>query len=350
MKYRALGRTGLVVSEVGFSTLGIGHTEWIGVDKRKSAQTLIAAYDNGINFFDTAWMHGRGESERLLGRIFGSSSKVVIASKVPPRNSVWPADPGIRFREVFPPSHVFEHLRKTMSNIRRDVVDLYQFHVWNQEWVQDPDWSELIYRLRRSGRVRAIGISMNDHQPENSLAALESGLIDTVQVIYNIFDQSPEERLLPYCATHGIGVIARSPFDEGGLIGDIRADSAFPEGDFRNRYFEGEIKGEVWERVQRIAADTGMAIEQLPNLALRFCLGQCAVSTVVPGMLKADHVRMNVVASEQGRLPKDIMCRLHGHAWRRNHYPPPEIRRAVSKLKNRENGQPRDRLDVVRSH
>lgn len=326
MNYRKLGRTGLMVSEIGFGTWGIGNTSWIGAEKRRSVQALIAAYDAGINLFDTAWVYGRGESERLLARVFGKSGHVIIASKVPPRNGVWPAMPGVPLREVFPRTHVLEYLRKTVSNLNRDAVDLYQFHVWNDHWIDDPEWPELIEELRRSGRARFVGISINDHQPENALTALATGMIDTVQVIYNIFDQSPEDRLFPYCMEHDIGVIARVPLDEGGLTGNIRPGTTFPERDFRNRYFEGERKREVWERVQRIAMDLGIGIARLPNLALRFCVSHPAVSTVIPGMRKAAHVRLNAAVTQEGPLPKDVLVKLRSHQWARNYYPPPPER------------------------
>lgn len=324
MKYRNLGFTGLRVSEVGFSVWDIRNTSWLGADKRSAVQALIAAYDAGINFFDSAWVQGRGESERLLAQVFGKSANVIIASKVPPRNCIWPAAPTVPLRDVFPRTHVLEYLRKTVSNLRRDAVDLYQFHVWNDHWIEDPEWPELIEQLRRSGRARFIGISTNDHQPENALVALATGMIDTVQVIYNIFDQTPEDRLFPYCMTHGIGVIARVPFDEGGLTGEIRPDTVLPEQDFRSRYFEGDRKVEVWERVQGIAADMGISVSQLPNLALRFCLSHPAVSTVIPGIGEAVYVRSTAAAAEEDTLPVDIIQKLRTHRWERNYYPTSE--------------------------
>ena len=321
MRYRNLGYTGLRVSEVGFSVWGMGNTSWLGADKRSAVQALIAAYDAGINFFDSAWVHGRGESERLLAQVFGKSTNVVIASKVPPRNCIWPAASSVPLREVFPRAHVLEYLRKTVHNLRRDAVDLYQFHVWNDQWIEDPEWPELIEQLRRSGRARFIGISTNDHQPENALVALATGMIDTVQVIYNIFDQTPEDRLFPYCMAHGIGVIARVPFDEGGLTGDVRPDTVFPAQDFRSGYFEGARKVDVWERVQGIATDVGISVAQLPKLALRFCLSHPAVSTVIPGMGEAVYARSSAAAAEEDALPLDTIQKLRSHRWERNYYP-----------------------------
>lgn len=347
MNYRTLGRTGLRVSEVGFGTWGIGNTSWIGADKRSSVQALIAAHDAGINFFDTAWIYGHGESERLLARVFGKSNQVIIASKVPPRNHAWPAVSGIPLREVFPVSHVLEYLHKTTANLRRDAIDLYQFHVWNDQWISDPEWPELIRQLRRTGRVRFIGISVNDHEPDNALAALKTGMVDVVQVIYNIFDQSPEKHLFPFCSQHGIGVIARVPFDEGGLTGNIRPDTTFPDRDFRNRYFAGERKGEVWERVQRIAADAGISVEEMPNLALRFCLSSPTVSTTIAGMRKANHVRTNAAASDQGSLTEEMLRILRRHRWSRNYYPPPVVRSAAPDPEEQEHDTLRDRFRAL---
>jgi aryl-alcohol dehydrogenase-like predicted oxidoreductase len=205
----------------------------------------------------------------------------------------------------------------------RDVVDLYQFHVWSDEWATDPRWMETLYQLRRSGMVRFIGISINDHQPANVIQALKSGLIDSVQVIYNIFDQSPRDQLFPYCMEHKIGVIVRVPFDEGGLTGSIRPGISFPDRDFRNRYFAGERKQQVWERVQAIAADAAVDVAQLPNLALRFSLSHCAVTTVIPGMRKPCHVERNAEASEQGQLGVELSEKLSKHCWYRNFYDVP---------------------------
>lgn len=321
MKRRRLGATGIEVSEVGFGAWGIGRSQWVGADDSVSLSTLKAAFDSGINFFDTALAYGEGHSERLIARAFGKSSQVVIASKVPPLNRLWPARNGTPLREAFPIEYVRKSLDQSLANLQRDTLDVYQFHVWNDEWAHQQEWLKSVEEMKASGKVRAVGLSINDHQPGNALEALATGLIDTVQVIYNIFDQSPEDRLFPYCLQHGIGVIARVPFDEGSLTGNIRPDTTFPQSDFRNIYFKGNRKQEVWTRVQKILADTQMPAEDLPALALRFCLTNPAVSTVIPGMRRPERVTANVAVSEAGPLSAAMIEKLRPHRWVRNYYP-----------------------------
>jgi len=320
MKYRQLGRTGLEVSEIGYGAWGIGQSEWMGADDEVSLKSLKAARDAGVNFFDTALAYGMGHSEQLLARAFGKSNDVIMASKVPPKNFVWPAQPGVPLREVFPKDYVLSSLDQTLKNLGRETVDLYQFHVWNDEWSDNEEWLSTIREIRGSGKARFLGISINDHQPANSLKVLGTGLIDTVQVIYNIFDQSPEDELLPYCQKYRIGVLARVPFDEGSLTGKIRPDTSFPEGDFRHQYFGGDRKQQVWERVQRLTRDAAIPLEQLPQFALRFCLSQPAVSTVIPGMRTPAHVASNAAASDAGPLPPAVLAKIRPHRWVRNFY------------------------------
>lgn len=320
MKYRQLGKTGLQVSEIGYGAWGIGQSEWVGADDETSIKSLKAARDAGVNFFDTALAYGMGHSEQLLARAFGKSREVIIASKVPPKNFIWPAQPGVPLRDVFPKEYVLSSLDRTLKNLGREAVDLYQFHVWNDEWAGNEEWLATVREIRSSGRARFLGISINDHQPANSLKALATGLIDAVQVIYNMFDQSPDDELLPYCLKHKIGVLARVPFDEGSLTGKIRPDTAFPEGDFRHQYFGGDRKQQVWERVQRLTQDAGIPLDKLPQFALRFCLSQPAVSTVIPGMRTPAHVGSNAAASEAGALPPAMLAKIHSHRWVRNFY------------------------------
>jgi aryl-alcohol dehydrogenase-like predicted oxidoreductase len=320
MRYRTLGRTGLEVSEIGFGAWGISGAQWLGAEDRESLRALETARTNGINFFDTALAYGEGHSERLLAEAFKSDSKAIIATKVPPKNREWPAQKDTPLRDVFPKPYVLDSLDQSLRNLGRDQVDIFQFHVWNDDWSSDPEWLDTMHTLRGEKKTRYIGISINDHQPTNVIRALDTGLIDCVQVIYNIFDQSPEDELFPYCQRKGIGVIVRVPFDEGSLTGKIRPDTKFPEGDFRNNYFSGDRKGVVWQRVQQIAANTGTEIDRLPELALRFVLSHPAVSTVIPGMRSTRHVAANARASDQGPLDTPTRTALKQHRWVRSFY------------------------------
>ncbi len=320
MRYRQLGRTGLQVSEIGYGAWGIGQSEWVGAKDDVSLAALKAARDAGINFFDTAFAYGEGHSENLLKRAFGNFPEVIIASKVPPKNGIWPAPAGSQLDDVFPRKYVLTCLERTLKNLGRDCVDLYQFHVWNDDWADQEEWHFTVNEIRRSGKARFVGISINDHQPGNSLKALATGLIDTAQVIYNIFDQSPDDKLLPYCHKNNIGVLARVPFDEGSLTGKVRPDTQFPAGDFRNQYFGGSRKQEVWKRVQKLMEDMGITADELPRDALRFCLSHPAVSTVIPGMRTPAHVAANTAASVAGPLALALLEKVHQHRWVRNYY------------------------------
>ncbi len=320
MRYRTLGRTGLRVSEVGYGAWGIGGTQWVGADDQTSLQSLRAARELGVNFFDTALAYNEGHSEELIAEAFADDPDVIIATKVPPKNRIWPAVRGSSLRDVFPRDYVLDSLEKSRRNLRRKTVDLFQFHVWDDAWAGESEWLETIRLLRHSGHVRFIGISINDHQPANVIKALGTGLIDVVQVIFNVFDQSPLDQLLPYCAEHEIGVIARCPFDEGGLTGKIRPETQFPQGDFREVYFGGERKQQVWERVQRISEALDMSVEALPEVALRFILSFPAVSTVIPGMRNPAHARANVESADKGGLSSSQLRILAQHRWIRNFY------------------------------
>lgn len=319
MHYRTLGRTGLKVSEIGFGAWGISGRQWIGAEDAGSIRALQAARDAGVNFFDTALAYGDGHSEQLLARAFGKSTEVIIASKVPPKNLLWPAPPDSRLDEAFPRAYVMECLERSYRNLGREM-DLFQFHVWNDPWAKEDQWRATVDAIRRSGRARFIGISINDHQPNNALRALATGLVDVVQVIYNVFDQSPDDELLPYCQQHNIGVIARVPFDEGALTGKIRPETVFPPDDFRNLYFGGGRKEEVWDRVNRISRALDITIEQMPETALRFCLSSPAVSTVIPGMRTPAHAQANAAASDRGALTADQLAKLRPFRWEKNFY------------------------------
>jgi aryl-alcohol dehydrogenase-like predicted oxidoreductase len=321
VRERRLGRTGLAVSELGYGAWGIGQTMWIGASDDESLRALRRAIELGVTFVDTALGYGNGHSERLVGEVVrGVPETVHVASKVPPKNMEWPARAGVRAEEAFPADWVIRCTERSLANLGLDTIDVQQFHVWSDEWVDRGDWPEAVDRLKRDGKIRFFGVSINDHQPANALRLIETGVVDTVQVIYNVFDRSPEDELFPAVQAADVGVIVRVPFDEGALTGRIRPDSEFPEGDFRNEYFAGDRKREVWERANAIADDAGVPVDELAEPALRFCLSHPAVSTVIAGMRSTRNVERNVAAAEKGPLPPEQLEALHRHRWERSFY------------------------------
>ena len=320
MRMRSFGATGVEVSELGYGAWGIGKGLWAGAEDAASIQAVQRSCRLGINFFDTALAYGEGESERILSRGLNGHRDALIASKVPPKDRAWPPKPGTPYRQVFPRNYVRTCLEATLANLERSSLDLYQFHVWNDEWATDAHWLEDMRELRKSGKVRWMGISVNDHQTENVLRGLETGLVEVVQVIYNIFDQTAEENLFPYCAKHNIAVIARCPFDEGSLTGHVRPETVFARGEFRERYFAGDRKKQVWDHVERLTQDLGIHVDELPAIALRFCLTHSAVSTVIAGMRTAAHVEANAAAAAAGPLPEKSLDVLRRHRWDKNFY------------------------------
>jgi aryl-alcohol dehydrogenase-like predicted oxidoreductase len=322
MKHRKLGRTGFDVSEIGYGAWGISGAQWIGASESESLKTLRTAIEQGIDFIDTALAYGDGASERLVGQIVREAEgRVRVATKVPPKNRIWPAQPGIGIEEVFPYDYIMACTDESLRNLHLDSIDLLQLHVWNPDWVGSEEWRKAFEALKKSGKVRAVGVSINDHQPDSGIGIIETGLIDSVQVIYNIFDQTPEKKLFPACIEHNIGVIARVPFDEGSLTGRINEETVFPAGDFRNSYFKGDRKKQVTQHVNAILSDLHLAdVNALPEIAIRFCLSEPAVSTVIPGMRSISSVNGNVGASGLGPLPADMLDMLRKHAWNRNFY------------------------------
>lgn len=322
MKHRKLGRTGFDVSEIGYGAWGISGAQWIGASESESLKTLRTAIEEGIDFIDTALAYGDGASERLVGQIVREAEgRVRVATKVPPKNRIWPAQPGIGIEEVFPYDYIMACTEESLRNLHLDSIDLLQLHVWNPDWVGRDEWRRAFEALKKSGKVRSVGVSINDHQPDSGIGIIETGLIDSVQVIYNIFDQTPEKNLFPACIEHNIGVIARVPFDEGSLTGRINEETVFPAGDFRNSYFKGDRKKQVTQHVNAILSDLHLSdVNALPEIAIRFCLSAPAVSSVIPGMRSVSSVNGNVAASGLGPLPADMLDMLRKHAWNRNFY------------------------------
>lgn len=321
MNQRRLGRTGLQVSEIGYGAWGIGKSMWLGAEDDESLAALNRAVDLGVNFIDTALAYGEGHSEQLVGQVVRErDEQIAVATKIPPKNMRWPAPSGIDPDEAFPADYVRQCTERSLRNLGLDAIDVQQFHVWSDDWVGRGSWLDGIEALKSEGKIRAFGVSINDHQPANAIKLIESGAVDTVQVIYNVFDQAPEDELLPACEQHDVGVIARVPFDEGSLTGRIGPDTEFPEGDFRNRYFRDDRKQQVADRVQAILDDLGIDREQLPEVALRYVLSHPAVSTVIPGMRTVRNVERNAATGDGRGLPAGQAEALKPHRWIRDFY------------------------------
>jgi aryl-alcohol dehydrogenase-like predicted oxidoreductase len=321
MRYRKLGRTGLEISTLGYGAWGIGGTMWIGADDDESLRALRRSIELGVNFIDTAHGYGNGHSEKLVGQVVRDSVETVyVATKIPPKNRRWPAPAGVRAEDAFPADWIVKCTDESLQRLGLETIDVQQFHVWSDEWVGRGDWLDGVAQLKRDGKIRFFGVSINDHQPANGVKLVESGHVDTVQLIYNIFDQSPEDELFPAVEAADVGVIVRVPFDEGSLTGRIRPDTEFPQGDFRARYFRGDRRQQVWGRAQAIAADLGVSVDEVADIALRFCVTHPAVSCAIPGMRSVTNVERNVASADAGPLTAEQIELLRKHRWVRSFY------------------------------
>jgi aryl-alcohol dehydrogenase-like predicted oxidoreductase len=314
MKYRRFGRTGWNVSEIGYGMWGMAG--WSGSQDEESLASLERSVELGCNFFDTAWAYGNGHSEKLLGKILRAhpDKKLYAATKIPPKNRKWPSRREFTLDDCFPPDYIFEYVDTSLGNIGVETLDLIQFHTWEDGWLDDDRLSRAIEKLRASGKVRAVGVSINRWEPWNGVRAAQSGLIDAVQVIYNIFDQNPEDELFLACRKHDVAVIARVPFDEGTLTGSITLESKWPADDWRSTYFVPEnLKASVEhaDALKPLLRD-GMT---LPEMALRFILNNPDVATIIPGMRKLRNVEGNIAAGEKGPLPAALHAELRKHRW-----------------------------------
>ena len=316
MQYRRFGRTDWQVSEIGYGMWGLAG--WTGSDIEEVNASLDLAVELGCNFFDTAWGYAEGKSEQILGELMkrNPDKKLYAATKIPPKNRTWPSRAEFSLDEVFPADYIVEYTEKSLKNLGVETIDLMQFHVWEDGWAGRDAWKEAIQKLTRQGKVQAWGISVNRWEPDNSLETIKTGLIDAVQVIYNIFDQNPEDHLFPLCKKHDVGIIARVPFDEGTLTGTFTKETTFPENDWRSTYFVPENLNSSVDRADALKPflPEGMT---MPEMALRFILANDSVATTIPGMRKLPHVKANITASDGETLSKDLLKKLKQQRWDR---------------------------------
>jgi aryl-alcohol dehydrogenase-like predicted oxidoreductase len=316
MEYRRFGRSGWQVSEIGYGMWGLAG--WTGSDLKEVEDALNKSVELGCNFFDTAWGYGEGLSERILGDLIRRypDRRLYAATKIPPKNRTWPSRPEFSLDEVFPADYIREYTEISLRNLGTDSIDLLQFHVWEDHWADRDEWKEMVQRLTQEGKVQRWGISVNRWEPDNSLETLKTGLIDAVQVIYNIFDQAPEDNLFPLCRQMDIGVIARVPFDEGTLTGTFTKETTFPADDWRSTYFVPENLNSSVEHADALKplVPAGMT---MPEMALRFILNNPDVHTTIPGMRKLPHVEANIASSDGKRLSEALAAELRTHRWDR---------------------------------
>ena len=321
MQRRTFGRTGWQVSEIGLGTWSMGGM-WGPTDDHEAVRALRRAVELGVNFIDTALVYGEGHSEELIAKALGKRPpSVYIATKVPPKNMEWPARHDVPVADAFPDAWITECTEQSLRRLRRETIDLQQLHVWSPRWFAEREtWVPAVEQLKRAGKIRAFGISINDYEPDTALDLVASGMIDSVQVIYNIFEQTPEQHLFPACESHGVGVIARVPFDEGSLTGQFTAQSRFQPDDWRKEFFKGPRLAETVKRVEPLHFLIRNEVRSLAQAALKFCLSHSVVSTVIPGMRRVGHVEHNCAASDGIPLSRQELERLRSHAWPRNFY------------------------------
>ena len=334
MKLRKLGNTGLKVSEIGMGTWQLANDPglWVGSDLKESLKCLYRYVERGGNFIDTAWVYGfsddkpdRHPSEELIGKFLkkpGKRDKVIIATKVAPKNWHWPAWKIDKISDCFPSNHIEKQVDDSLRSLGVNEIDLVQFHVWHDNWTNEDGWKKTIQKIMKSGKVKHWGISINDYQPSNCLKTLDSGLISAIQFIFNIFHQKPTEKLLPYAKKNNIGLIARVPLDEAGLTGKFSVKTTLQKGDFRKNYFKGKRMDELIKRTDKLSTLLDNNVETLPELALRYILSFDEISTVIPGMRRLKHVDANTSVSNKDKLSSTMMNKLKKHSWERNFYAP----------------------------
>jgi aryl-alcohol dehydrogenase-like predicted oxidoreductase len=316
MQYRTFGRTSWPVSEIGYGMWGLA--DWSGSEQNEINASLEKAVELGCNFFDTAWGYGEGKSEQILGALLKkhTTKRLYFATKIPPKNFKWPSKAGYQLSECFPAAHIIEYTEKSLRNLGVECIDLQQFHVWEDAWAQNDEWKRAVEDLKRDGKVKHVGISVNRWEPDNVLDTLKTGLIDTVQVIYNIFDQNPEDNLFPLCRKMNIGIIARVPFDEGTLTGLLTKQTVFPKNDWRSTYFVPENLNSSVDHADALKPliPTGMTMAEM---ALRFILTNDDVHTIIPGMRKTKNVIANIATSDGKKLEEALRLKLKAHRWDR---------------------------------
>ncbi|HVU34893.1 MAG TPA: aldo/keto reductase [Opitutaceae bacterium] len=322
MHYRPFGRQGFNCSEIGFGAWAIGGS-WGAQADADSIAALNRAIDLGCTFIDTAAGYGSGRSERVIGQVLreragrGKTERVFVATKTPPTDGTWPPSPYDRAEERYPEAYLRENIATRCANLGVEKLDLLQLHTWTRAWNRDPKPFQILRQLQREGRVGLVGISTPEHDQNSVIDLMRGGWVDSVQVIYNLFEQEPAAELLDVAREHGVGIIVRVVFDEGVLTGKFTPDTRFAADDFRARYFEGDRLGRAIARVEEIRRDLTGSGYTLPQAAIKWVLAHPAVSTVIPGIRNVAQAEMNCAVSDLPAMPEALVTKLRRHNWRR---------------------------------
>ncbi len=319
MQFRKLGKTGFDVSEIGFGAWAIGGS-WGPQDDQDSTKALHKALDLGMTFIDTAAGYGDGKSERIIGEVLkerGDGDKIIVATKTPPVSGNWPPRYYDDVNERYPEKYLRESVEERLRNLQTDSLDVLQLHTWTRAWNKNPKPFEILRKLQQEGKIKAVGISTPEHDQNSVIDLMRDGWVDTVQVIYNIFEQEPAAGLLPAAQEYNVGIIVRVAFDEGVLTGKYNAASNFSAGDFRNNYFSGDRMARAVARVEKIKAEIEDTDLTMPQLALKYTLMHPAVSTVIPGIRNVQQAEDNAAVSDLPSLSDELMLKMRDHAWNR---------------------------------
>lgn len=317
MQYRTLGRSGMQVSEIGFGAWAIGGS-WGPQSEQDSVAALHKALDLGVNFIDTAAGYGDGKSERIIAEVLKSRKEsVTVATKTPPVAGNWPPSPYDDMDERYPEQYLRENVEQRLRNLQTDCLDVLQLHTWTRAWNRNPRPFEILRKLQAEGKIRAIGVSTPEHDQNSVIDLMRDGWIDTVQVIYNIFEQEPAAELLPVAQETNVGIIVRVVFDEGSLTGKFTPETGFAPDDFRNNYFAGDRLQRAIQRAEKVKEDTAESGLTLAQAAIKFALMHPAVSTVIPGIRNVAQAEANVAVSELAPLSEAVMLKLRKHNWLR---------------------------------
>ena len=317
MKYRTLGKTGFEVSEISFGAWAIGGG-WGAQSDEESLAALHKAIDLGVRFIDTAAGYGNGHSERIIGKALKErSEEIVVATKTPPADGPWPPSPYCQWEDRYSESYLRENIEERLRCLDTEAIDLLQLHTWTRAWNRDPQPFLILKKLKEEGKIRNVGISTPEQDQNSVIDLMKAGLVDSVQVIYNIFEQEPAAELLPVAQECNVGIIVRVAFDEGSLTGKYTADHSFPEDDFRSNYFAGDRLERSVRRVEAIRGDIEGSGLNLPQFALKYTLAHPAVSCVIPGMRNVRQAELNCAVSDLPDIASEYLQKMNDHRWNR---------------------------------